>query len=350
MSEEDAMGGTVSKTDKALQWFDLDTIDGITLDELKRRFKRSLGAHHPDRGGNEGDFEEIIEAYEYLSVLIKRTMGGRHQNAVIDVGDLIKQREREFVMEMNNMIADVFDQIDRRQLDDFHHTFNQAFQKQAAPLTEDGGYDDWLRDQPFRDYTYKSQEELSALLQEQIKLRNLGDKEPLDDVKLDVPLPPDFQKEFVSSVRTQYPDRVHDAIMLHPMEMAIVDGRCYGTDIIRRETSYHSSMYVNPEYVDLMEAYTFENTVIDKLPEIEEPVLPSLEEIIKEREKVYQCIDDEEMKQVYEYEKRYFENEARQQVEVESYFKSTGSSSWALRDGRQTIYRDADLDDEKGSE
>lgn len=346
------MGNEVSKTEKAYQWFEIESIDGITLDDLKRRFKRSLASHHPDRGGKEGDFEKIIDAYEYLSALIKRTMGGRNQHAVIDVADLIKQRDRDFVTEMNNMIADVFDEVDRRQLDDFHITFNQSFQKHAKPLIADGGYDDWLKDQPFRDYTFKTPEELMTLLQEQRTLRGLDEKGPMDDIKLDVPLPPDFQKDFVSSIRSQHPDRVQDAIILHPMEMAVVDGRCYGTDIIRREKNYHSSMYVNPEYVDLMEAYTSVNTVIDKLVDYEDKPIPTMDEIITNRSNdIYEHVNDEDMKQVYEYERRYFENEARQQQEVEGYFKTAGSSAWALRDTHiQTVYRDVDNDGDEKSE
>jgi hypothetical protein len=240
--------------------------------------------------------------------------------------------------------------VDRRQLDDFHMTFNQAFQKHAKPLIEDGGYDDWLKDQPFRDYTFKTQEELSARIAEQRALRGLDEKSVLDDVKLDVPLPPDFQTDFVQTIRSQHPDRIQDAIILHPMEMAIVDGRCYGTDIIRREKNYHSSMYVNPEYVDLMEAYTSENTVIDKVADYEDTPLPSMDEILLRRaQDVHERTNEDDMKQVYEYEKRYFEKEAKQKMEVEGYFKTTGSAAWALRDhGIQTIYRDlGDEGDEK---
>lgn len=357
----------LTKTQVALVWFELDTIEGISLDDLKRRFKKALSTHHPDRGGKEGDFEEIIEAYEYLSALIKRLMGGRSEKAVIDVADLIKQRDRDFVHEMNNMISDVFDEMERQKTSTFSMVFNETFQKYADPLISDGGYDTWLREEK-KDYSYLAPdpEELKKRVEEQIQLRKLDLLGPLDDVKLDLqalslgqapqrgddlPLPPNFQTDFVSELRMKYPDRVTtEAVILHPMEMAIVDGRCYGTDIIRRETRYHSSMYVNPEYVDLMEAYTSENTMIDKIPDFEETVLPSIEEIIQQREKVYECTDDAEMKQVHEYEQRYFDKEAKQKIEVETYFKTTGSASWALRDGHQTIYRDTGLDDEKGTE
>ena len=337
----------LTKTQTSLVWFELESIDGVSLDELKRRFKKALSVHHPDRGGKEGDFEEIIEAYEYLSAVIKRLMGGRSEKAVIDVGDLIKQRDRDFVHEMNNMITDVFDEMERQKTSTFSRVFNTAFEKRADSLISDGGYDDWLREEK-KDYSYQyaSPEELKKQVEEQIELRKLDARGTLEEIKLDVPLPPNFQTDFVSELRMKYPDRVTtDAVILHPMEMAIVDGRCYGTDIIRRETSYHSSMYVNPEYVDLLEAYTSENTVIDKLPEITESALPSMEEIIQQREKVYECTDDVEMKQVHEYEQRYFEKEAKQKIEVESYFKTMGSAAWALREGRQTIYRD--MGDEK---
>ena len=43
-----------------------------TKDEIKRSFKRLSLVHHPDKGGNETTFKEIVEAYETLSDEIKR--------------------------------------------------------------------------------------------------------------------------------------------------------------------------------------------------------------------------------------------------------------------------------------
>lgn len=351
------------KTERALVWFELESIEGISLDDLKRRFKKALSAHHPDRGGQEGAFEEIIEAYEYLSAFIKRLMGGRSHKAVIDVGDLIKQRDRDFVHEMNNMISDVFDEMERQKSSSFSMVFNEAFQKHADPLISDGGYDTWLRENDEKNVVNEldhfhlfSQDsnELIRRVQEEIRNRHL-DEELLRQAQQDQgdekQLPESFQQTFVEAVRTQHPERAPTgAIILHPMEMAIVDGRCYGTEIIRRENRYHSSMYVNPEYVDLYEAYTVENTVLDKLPEYQEHILPSVDEIIKERERIYEHLDDTEMKEIQEYEQRYFEKEDARIKEIQEYFKSTSSSVWALRDGYQTIYRDTGVDDEKKNE
>jgi hypothetical protein len=354
------MGAEQSQLNEALSWFDLERIDGITLDDLKRRFKKALSAHHPDRGGKEGDFEKIIEAYEYLSAVIKRSMGGRAEKGVIDVGDIIKQRDRDFVMEMNNMISDVFDEIDRRDIDDFFRTFNGAFVKHSQPLFEDGGYSEWLTEsnlpakenkgqvQSFDERFAEWMEKRERSLQQAI--HDIGDSKEESSAAVFDELNHRFEKDTRATK-----DPVSETVILHPMEMAIVDGRCYGTEIIRRENRYHSSMYVNPEYVDLYEAYTSQNIQFDKLPEYEEAPLPSMEEILKEREKSIEQVDVEDgIKFVHEYERRYFEEEQKKMEEVKTYFNTTNATAWALKDTSQpalhTIYRDTKPMDEKKDE
>jgi hypothetical protein len=327
---------------ESLAWFEIESLEQITLEELKRRFKKSLAVHHPDRGGKEGDFEKIVDAYEYISAILKRMMGGRDQYAVLDVQDIIKQRDRDFVHEMNNMISDVFDELERGKSDNFHIIFNEAFEKKRQEFFMDHDVDrdpltPWNDIIP-QDYIDERSMELSKKFDEQLRIRTEEEQMRQEEDHKESLSFQEAMSHFVKEATERRSDSSQkEYLILHPMEMAVVDGRCYGTDIIRRENRHYSSMFVRPEYTDLSGAYSSDNVVYDKLPDYTEHAIPSMEEIIKERERIYECVADDHMKHVQEYEQRYVENESKHVKEIQSYFSSTKSSQWALKNNTDPV-------------
>ena len=63
--------------EQALQQLGFQRIDEVSTETLKRAFKRAAVESHPDKGGSEGDFDNVLAAYLYLSNILKRTTGGR---------------------------------------------------------------------------------------------------------------------------------------------------------------------------------------------------------------------------------------------------------------------------------
>jgi curved DNA-binding protein CbpA len=52
------------------QYYDiLEVSPNATEKEVKRQFRKLSMIHHPDRGGNKTKFNEILQAYQYISKL-----------------------------------------------------------------------------------------------------------------------------------------------------------------------------------------------------------------------------------------------------------------------------------------
>lgn len=312
---------------EALPWFELESVDDLTMDELKRRFKKSLAKHHPDRGGTEGDFEKIVEAYEYVSTLVKRGMGGRDHTGVLDVHDVIKQRDRAFVEELNNLVSDVFDELMTQKPDRFQLVFNEQFEKQQSEAKQH--WDEWSK----QEYTVRLMDrwELSSRFDEE-RARRLEEEKEREKRHDDLPIDKDvkaLEEAFMSmALARRYESTQKDErIILHPFEMAYFDGRTCGTDILCRDEN--TSVYNRPEYGNLSAVYSTDSIVFDKVPEYREHPLPSMEEIQQGRQIIAELTDDEK-KELYEYDRRFAEKEEERTKKMIAFFASTKSSQWAL--------------------
>jgi hypothetical protein len=78
--ETEETGGDEESTPDSDYFIDKDyyKILGISFDassiEIKKAFRKLASSHHPDRGGNEGDFQLITEAYSTLNNVNKREL------------------------------------------------------------------------------------------------------------------------------------------------------------------------------------------------------------------------------------------------------------------------------------
>lgn len=283
--------------EQALQQLGFQRIEEVSTDSLKRAFKRAAVESHPDKGGSEGDFDLILSAYLYLSTILKRSTGGRGGFQVLDPSEVRQAREDQFVSELNNLVSEVFDQVDQSKNEKFLQEFNEQFEKTHVRENE-VGYESWLRSD--------------------------------DDVKEEPRVDPDqWNQTFESRVKLGKPEPT--SMILHPDQMAFVSGSTRGSALIQGTGhSFTSDVEANPEYTDLHDAYTAENTVYDKIPVYQEHER-TFESLLKERDLVYTTELDRDLEAIAAYEKQKQEEEKEHKLRIEEYFKNTASSVWALR-------------------
>jgi hypothetical protein len=124
------------------------------------------------------------------------------------------------------------------------------------------------------------------------------------------------------------------ALMLHPDQMALRVASGGMSLIASTMDSFTSDLLERPEFCDLQEAYTQENTLVDKLPEFVETGR-TFQSVLKERDMVYVSELDRDLAAIAEYEKAKQAEEAAHKQRIQGFFQSTGSSQWALRGMRQ---------------
>jgi hypothetical protein len=283
------------------------SLDDVTAETLKKAFKSAAMKAHPDRGGKEGDFDNVLSAYIILFDIIKRLTGGRDGLQTIFVEDVQKAREEQFVSELNNMMNEIMDQIDTSS----HEAFNKAFNEQFESIhqEQEQGYDEWFR--ATADANAPFTEPLTPLSVETI----------------------DLNQAFESALSAKKP--IGSSIILHPDEMGFVSCKTSGAAIIPLVGhSFTSEPEMSPEYTDLKEAYTSDNTIYDKLPEYHESdktLEVRMADYLLERDTVYETVADQDKEAIAAYEKRKQEEELAHKERIAEYFKSASVSQWALR-------------------
>lgn len=294
----------MSTLDQALELLEFKSIDDVTAETLKQSFKRVVIKTHPDRGGNPEMFDKILSAYSYLSKVIKRLSGGRDNKQSLFVSDVKESREIQFVNELNNLVNDVFDHLHLSDTDLFNKKFNEEFEKKHIRENE-RGYESWLRS--------TEDEKETSILQS----------------------PPNFKEAELNTLFEEHARNGKPAptsIILHPDEMSYSSGKTLGVSLIQKACeSFTSDPDSNPEYTDLQSAYTNDNTLIDKLPVYVE-TRKTLEDILAEREQVYQLHTDHELEAISAYEKKKLEDLKLHTKQIAEYFKTNGSSNWALEE------------------
>lgn len=304
--------------ESALEALKISSLDGLTPESLKRSFKVGVVYSHPDKGGKEGDFDKLLSAYLHLSSVLKRLTGGRDGlQAVLAVDEVEKARQAQFESEMNNMINDVFDSVQSNEYEDWNKKFNEQFEKHHVPHNNVKGYDDWFKVQE-----EDKKDSAAAELTESV-IHSM----PLDQ----------WNQQFEKTIRKGKPPVQNHHNMTIFQEYRAYDNQYQniGAALIeRKDTTFTSYGWDRPAYTDLRAAYTIEHTILDKLPEYE-PVVQSLDELIAERNKVYDVKSDNELEALHAYEKSILDKEAQEKKEnnerLAEYFKSASVSQWALR-------------------
>ncbi len=135
------------RNEKALNYFQvclevlgLEEEVALTEESLKKAYKRVALKAHPDKGGNEEDFEAITRAHAYLGEILLRIKGGRKKEGKVEAPDAL-QDTRTTASKEWEMVEPV--RLNPKKLD--LNAFNQMFEQTRIPDPEEDGYGDWLK-------------------------------------------------------------------------------------------------------------------------------------------------------------------------------------------------------------
>lgn len=272
----------MSELQRALELFNLLSIEDVTVNSLKKTFKTHILKSHPDKGGNADLFDEMLRSYMYLTETIQRIMGGRDTLQNIACPEELKE------MRPDELINRLFEEFQNEE-------FNKEFEDQNQKDTH--GYSTWL----------KNKESETNLVQGQY-----GDATQ----KIPSFLEKDLNKQFENSIsKTET-----NSIILHPEAMAYISGQNCGTSIIEtHENGYTSEAFIKPEYTDVFSAFTSDNTIYDKLPTFTESN-KSLDELIAERSKDITPFNDTELQAIQDYEKKKLDTNINNFSKVKEHF------------------------------
>ena len=302
----------------SLALFGYSSIEDITAESLKKTFKKCVIKTHPDKGGKEGDFESILDAYLFLSEMIQRLSGGRSALHSISSPEDLKY-SRELIRETNHMLNEIFDSLlESTEHSFFLQEFNQEFEKHHVRENEKG-YEAWLKADAMGDATRDATRDAKE-----------------DEVKTNTPFDKSFNHIFESTIQK----RPTSFLILHPDEMAL--SSTMGVSLLDEGGTFTSAPYLRPEYTDVYTAYTSDNTLFDKLPEFTEKNR-TFEDILKERDMVYQTELDSDLQAIATYEKAHYEKmklekEAEHQRKLTEYFNGSMASIRTLSEEKEDSF------------
>ena len=293
----------------SLDLFEFKCMEDVTTESLKKTFKKHVLTSHPDKGGSEEDFDMLLSAYVYLSEMTQRLSGGRTTLQNINAPDELKERRA------NQLINEIFDEFER----DLKRDQDCKLGNKVEPIADDAfhtlfqkihindnakGYNEWLSKNDTDSIVVDSDNKYGPI--------HIHPTLPLDASML--------HSVFETTVLSHNPVNT-TTLMLHPDEMAYYSGGM-GVALIDENEGYTSEPGMNPEFCDLYSAFTSNNTVFDKVFDaVYQP--KTLEELVQERDKVYECYKDEEMEAITEYEQRKMELDKKHKNNITNYFNGS---------------------------
>lgn len=283
----------------SLQKFGFNSLEEVTTSTLKRAFKRGCTTSHPDKGGDEINFDEMLSSYLYLCETLHRINGGRSSLQIVDAPERLReQRANQYISELfDDLVMESEDNTSRPLPPDFHDRFAAEHVNLDAM-----GYAEWLQQ------GRKDDEFISG------------------DTYGDITITPfveeaTFHQSFEELVVKGKP-AVTQSVMVHPDEMGYSSNS--GGYTLIRTNQFTSDAGLRPEYTDVRDAFTTANTVYDKLSvPVKERTLTddSLAELIKIREEIYTCSSDADAAAIAEYEKKRIDEQTEHKKKLDSYFK-----------------------------
>jgi curved DNA-binding protein CbpA len=331
----------MASIDTSLATLGMTSLDQATPDTLRRAFATAIRESHPDRGGNDGLFDEILSAYACLTSVLKRQSGGRDGLPCLDVEEVQQAREQQWIHELNNSVYDVLDSLSDTAA--FQKEFNEQFEK--LHVSESKGYDAWLKEgapvapvapAKKRSLTDKPVATSDLLLQLYKRMYSevhgdTDEKEDTEDKGDRKGIDPQFHQRFESHAPRD--PRSFTDLILHPDDMATYSGSMLGVTLLEEDAPFTSVLHERPEYSDLFHAYTSDHLLFHKLPLFsgEQSVEKRMVDCRAERERVYDVVEDRDREMIQAYEKKREKEEADHKRKITEYFQQTASSQWALR-------------------
>lgn len=303
--------------DDALSLFGYNSLEDFDMRDLKYHFKRLAIQAHPDHGGDATAFDRLLSGFVLLSGVLRRQTGGREKGHVLHPEDVEKARDDQYMFELSVTVDNVLDTIRCQNERDFIKAFNERYEEYKAKedgkgfsSSEERGYKDWLSSEEKSCVSFLPDGEYGAFTM----------------------APPTIQEKDLHSL-FEHTAKCGKApvtdLMLLPDQMARRIS-CGGMSLISSvNDSFTSDILERPEFCDVQDAYTKENTVVDKIPEFQERGR-TFEDLLKERDIQYKTEEDRDLEAIALYERAYQQQEAEHKRRIQEFFTSTGSSSWAL--------------------
>jgi hypothetical protein len=275
----------------SLNKFGFNALEEVTTSTLKRAFKRSCAVSHPDKGGSDDSFDDMLSSYLYLCETLHRINGGRSSLQIVDAPERLReQRANQYISELfDDLTIESEENTSRPLPPDFHDRFAAEHVNLDAM-----GYAEWLQ----ADRTIDDDITIAPFVEES-----------------------QFHQSFEELVVKGKPP-VTQSVMLHPDEMGYSSNS--GGYTLIRTNQFTSDAGLRPEYTDVRDAFTTANTVYDKLSvPVKERTLTddSLAELIKIREEIYTCSSDADAAAIAEYEKKRIDEQTEHKKKLDSYFK-----------------------------
>jgi hypothetical protein len=276
--------------------FGFQDLNELTTSKLRQAFVRLSVVYHPDKGGTIDLFDEMLQSYVYLSETLHRLHGGRASLQIVNAPDELRNKRAE-EERANQYINALFDDSSLEPdtsiplPTDFHERFV------AEHINVDAsGYADWLQ----KDTTVAFQPHL------------------ISDTIKDVP---EFSHTTFEQRITDGKPPPNQHIMLHPEAMGY--STASGGYTLMKSANYTSDKGLRPEYVDLHDAFTSENTIFDKVapPTAAELQQRTYDDLLKERDTVYTCHTDADSEAIAAFERKKIDADTDHKKALDSYFK-----------------------------
>lgn len=313
---------------QALNLLGLPDIKYLSIYSIKRAFREKILESHPDKGGDETAFDDILFAYSYLLNVLKNVKGGRVGLTDIEAPEILKEKwDEEFKKvfelngeEINEFMNEIFTEENNKKFNEmFEKIKNENINESENKIND--GYESWLKNTDnIKNITEESDGKIKIIRDESINLDN-------------------FNQKFTESVKLGKEEP--KAIILHLDKLAHLSGTVLGTELIPTDTSnYTSNLYTNPEFTDLYSAYTDDNTLTDKLVfgHVDEKIEidNKFNEIIKSRNEEIKPLSEEEETERLNFEKEEFEKEKKRMESVRKYYNNESfGNNYICDDGEE---------------
>jgi curved DNA-binding protein CbpA len=237
----------------------------LTEETLKKAYKKSALAAHPDKGGSEEHFEAVTRAYAYLSEILKRMKGGRETTGKVEAPSVLDGSRKEEAKQWKH-VEPV--KLNAKNLD--MNAFNKMFEETHMPDPDQDGYGDWLKTEGG---SASAAPKFSGKFNRDV-----------------------FNNMFEQEARKGAAHGQGQLQIIHPEAMAL--GPTMGIEIGRdRPQDYTAAPNSKSQFTDLRAAYTTESTISDKIAgvKVEERRLDTYK---ASREKAPDPYNDAEMRQL----------------------------------------------------
>ncbi len=209
----------------------------LTEDSLKKAYKKAALKAHPDKGGSEEYFEAVTRAYAYLSEILKYMSSGKRTTSNLDnINTIHSNRDTE--AKQWEYKSDPI-RLNPKNLD--MNAFNKMFEQTHMPDPDSDGYGDWLKNNTQNDNTPKFKGKFNR------------------DV---------FNRMFDDESKKSQTQS--NNLIIHPGQMALTLNPTNGVDLVMdRPSSFTAAPNSKFQYTDLRGAYTTDNTVSDKVSNVQ---------------------------------------------------------------------------------